>query len=177
MVFVFGFGFELKLFVLDLRNLFSVDFFELDSFLWDMLMENMKFGSVFIDDNDDIVFEVLVCSFMVILEIVDESELINVLIGNWKMVRVFLFNVGLMLWIFERMNEVVDEEDSWKIVIKKFKKIIFDFFIFNVLSFSGNGIGEEYDELKFFLLLERRRKFSIIKRILLLFLYGIFIGN
>lgn len=184
LVFDFGLGFELRLFFeFDFWNLLNVDLIELDSFLWDLLMEKMKFGNVFIDDNDDIIFEILMCSLVVVLEIVDESDLVNiilVLIGSWMILRVFLFNVGLMLKINEGISyyllSEVEEEDGWKIVMKKFKKI-FDLFLFNVVSFGGNGVVDENDEIWFFVFFERRRKFSIIRRIFLLFLYGIFVGN
>lgn len=177
LAFASGPGFESKPLVLDLRNLPSVDSPELDSSLRDMLMENMKSGNVFTDDNDDTVSEVSACSSMVTLETVDESELTNAPIGNRKTARASSFNAGSTPRTSERTNEAADEEDSRKTAIKKSKKIISDFLTFNAPSFSGNGTGEEHDESKPPPPSERRRKLSITKRISPLSLHGIFTGN
>lgn len=176
LAFASGPGFESKPLVLDLRNLPSVDSPELDSSLRDLLMENMKSGNVFTDDNDDTVSEISACSSMVTLETVDESELTNAPIGNRKTARTSSFNAGSSPRTSERTNEA-DEEDGRKTAIKKSKKIISDFLTFNAPSFGGNGASEENDEPKPPPPSERRRKLSITKRISPLSLHGIFTGN
>lgn len=176
LAFASGPGFESKPLVLDLRNLPSVDSPELDSSLRDLLMENMKSGNVFTDDNDDTVSEISACSSMVTLETVDESELTNAPTGNRKTARASSFNTGSTPRTSERTNEA-DEEDGRKTAIKKSKKIISDFLTFNVPSFGGNGASEENDEPKPPPPSERRRKLSITKRISPLSLHGIFTGN
>lgn len=176
LAFASGPGFESKPLVLDLRNLPSVDSPELDSSLRDLLMENMKSGSVFTDDNDDTVSEISACSSMVTLETVDESELTNAPTGNRKTARASSFNTGSTPRTSERTNEA-DEEDGRKTAIKKSKKIISDFLTFNAPSFGGNGASEENDEPKPPPPSERRRKLSITKRISPLSLHGIFTGN
>ena len=172
-----GPGFESKPLVLDLRNLPSVDSPELDSSLRDMLMENMKSGNVFTDDNEDTVSEISACSSVVTLETVDESELTNAPTGNRKTTRTSSFNAGSTPRTSERTNGETDEEDGRKTAIKKSKKIISDFLTFNAPSFSGNGANEENDEPKPHTPSERRRKLSITKRISPLSLHGIFTGN
>lgn len=176
LAFASGPGFESKPLVLDLRNLPSVDSPELDSSLRDLLMENMKSGNVFTDDNDDTVSEISACSSMVTLETVDESELTNAPTGNRKTARASSFNTGSTPRTSERTNEA-DEEDGRKTAIKKSKKIISDFLTFNAPSFGGNGASEENDEPKPPPPSERRRKLSITKRISPLSLHGIFTGN
>lgn len=176
LAFASGPGFESKPLVLDLRNLPSVDSPELDSSLRDLLMENMKSGNVFTDDNDDTVSEISACSSMVTLETVDESELTNAPIGNRKTARTSSFNAGSSPRTSERTNEA-DEEEGRKTAIKKSKKIISDFLTFNAPSFGGNGASEENDEPKPPPPSERRRKLSITKRISPLSLHGIFTGN
>ena len=176
LAFASGPGFESKPLVLDLRNLPSVDSPELDNSLRDMLMENMKSGNVFTDDNDDTVSEISACSSMVTLETVDESELTNTPTGNRMTTRASSFNAGSTPRTSERTNEA-DEEDGRKAVIKKSKKIISDFLTFNAPSFSGNGASEEHDDPKPPPPSERRRKLSITKRISPLSLHGIFTGN
>lgn len=183
LVFDFGLGFELRLFFeFDFWNLLNVDLIELDSFLWDLLMEKMKFGNVFIDDNDDIIFEILMCSLVVVLEIVDESDLVNiilVLIGSWMILRVFLFNVGLMLKINEGISyyllSEVEEEDGWKIVMKKFKKI-FDLFLFNVVSFGGNGVVDENDEIWFFVFFREEESLVLLEEFFCYFCMEFLLG-
>ena len=176
LAFASGPGFESKPLVLDLRNLPSVDSPELDSSLRDMLMENMKSGNAFADDNDDTVSEISTCSSVVTLETVDESELSNAPTGNRKTARASSFNAGSTPRISERTNDA-DEEDGRKTAIKKSKKIISDFLTFNAPSFSGNVASEENDEPKPPATSERRRKLSITKRISPLSLHGIFTGN
>lgn len=176
LAFASGPGFESKPLVLDLRNLPSVDSPELDSSLRDLLMENMKSGNVFTDDNDDTVSEISACSSMVTLETVDESELTNAPTGNRKTARASSFNTGSTPRTSERTNDA-DEEDGRKTAIKKSKKIISDFLTFNAPSFGGNGASEENDEPKPPPPSERRRKLSITKRISPLSLHGIFTGN
>ena len=176
LAFASGPGFESKPLVLDLRNLPSVDSPELDSSLRDMLMENMKSGNVFAEDNDDTVSEISACSSMVTLETVDESELTKTPTGSRKTTRASSFNAGSTPRTSERTSEA-DEEDGRKTAIKKSKKIISDFLTFNAPSFSGNGASEEHDDPKPPPPSERRRKLSITKRISPLSLHGIFTGN
>lgn len=172
-----GPGYEAKPLELDLRNLPSADFPELDNSLRDLLMASLKSGNMAVnDDNDDAVSEVSTCSSVVTLETVDEGELASS--PRRKTSRASSFTSGSKTKTSEgsigNSSSEADEEDGRKAGMKKSGKKISDLFTFIPPSFSGNGAGDDNEESRPG---DRRRKLSITRRISPLSLHGIFAGN
>lgn len=185
LVFDSGPGFESKPLELDLRNLPSIDYPELDSSLRNLLMESMRSSSTVNEDNDDAASEISACSSVVTLETVEEGESGTVATGHRKTSRTSSFTAGSKARTSEgstssyhSSSEAEEEDGRMAAMRKKSAKKISDLFTFNTSSSSGNGaIGQEESDEPKPPPGERRRKLSITRRISPLSLHGIFAGN